>query len=665
MVSRKPNRFVSLHNHTGFSPYDGLGYPDEHFKYCLEQGIDAHAITEHGNMSSYAHAQLWIEDWNSKNPQQPLKYIPGVETYYHPDLEQWKRDKEEMKAARENRKIAKKLREKQEKLQTKIIAITDENDETVDIEMSNALTIEDEDETKSNKHFNPVNRRHHLVVLPKNQDGLRSIFGAVSRSYLDGFYRFPRMDHRILREAAKDGNIITSSACLGGLPAFHVFQLLQNYEFNNLDQSLMDDRLVLEKLVNAVGNSYDHMVDIVGQENHYLELQFNRLPAQNLVNRAIIEFAKRNGVTDKLIVTCDAHYARPEYWQERELYKKLGFMNYRDYNPDSLPKTREEMKYSLHPKNASQIWDEYLLSKEGTDFYDDELICDAIERTHDIAHQQIGELPPDRSPKFPKLNPPGTSSFQHLVNLCRKGMLERGLDQKPEYIARIKEELGVIKVMKNADYFISYQKIMELAKSVVITGPARGSGGGSLVNYVLHITDLDPIRWDLPFARFLSVYRQGAPDIDCVHADHLIMLADGSFKAAGTLKVGDAVLGGDNKPHSITATYLRKPRNEEVPLAILVCTDDGTYGSINVVPRHKFVLGDESIVYANELSPGDKLLATCQVTVVSIDEDFSQINADYVDATVEGDHRFHIVPFNVQEKFLDKLRIFKHTVSYS
>jgi DNA polymerase-3 subunit alpha len=62
-----PGKYVSLHNHTGFSNFDGLGYPDEHFKFCIQNGIDAHAITEHGHMSSYAHAQLWYEGWKKEN----------------------------------------------------------------------------------------------------------------------------------------------------------------------------------------------------------------------------------------------------------------------------------------------------------------------------------------------------------------------------------------------------------------------------------------------------------------------------------------------------------------------------------------------------------------------------------------------------------------------
>lgn len=513
---RIPQRFVGLHNHTGFSPFDGLGYPDEHFRFCLDNGLDAHAVTEHGNMNSYAHAQLWVENWCKVNKDRPFKFIPGVEAYFHPDLEQWRRDKALDEQAKDDKKAAKKLLAKQEKLQTKLIAVVDQADETEEIEMTNALTIENEDETKSTKHFNPVNRRHHLVLLPKSQKGLQKIFSTVSQGYLKGFYRFPRIDTGMLREAGKDGDIVVTSACIGGFPSFNVFQEAQQYKFDELSHRLLDDKVLLEKCVTSIGNTYQLMIDAVGEGNYYLELQFNKLAAQNLVNRAIIEFAKRNGVTKQLIVTCDAHYFNPGVWKERELYKKLGFMNYQAYSPDSLPKSKDDLKCELYPKNASQVWDGYLKAKVDTSFYDDDIIRDAIERTHDIAHQVIGEVPPDRSPKFPneRLIPKGEKSFNHLVKLCKEGLIKRKKQDDQVYVDRLTEELDVIKKMKNSDYFISYQKIMELARNVCLVGPARGSGGGSLVAYVLYITDLDPIRWDLPFARFLSVYRKGAPDID-------------------------------------------------------------------------------------------------------------------------------------------------------
>lgn len=309
--------------------------------------------------------------------------------------------------------------------------------------------------------------------------------------------------------------------CIGGFPAWTIFQELQQLSFDELNAKLLDDPAFMERCLTSLGNTYELMVDAVGQKNYYLELQFNRLPAQNLVNRVLLEFARRNGLQNQLVVTCDAHYSRPELWKDRELYKKLGYLNYKDYNADSLPKSKEDLKCELFPKNADQIWQEYQKSKEGEGWYDDQIICDAIERTHDLAHSIIGDVPPDRTPKFPnkKLTPAGKTPIQHLVELCKTGIKKRGRDKDPVYIARLKEELGVIKEMQNADYFISYQKIMELARQVCLVGPARGSGGGSLVAYVLYITDLDPIKWDLPFARFLSVHRKGAPDIDTDLAD--------------------------------------------------------------------------------------------------------------------------------------------------
>jgi DNA polymerase-3 subunit alpha len=494
---------------------DGLGYPNDSFSYCISNGLDAHAITEHGNCNSYAHAELWVQEYNKKHDNK-FKFLPGCEAYFHPDFEQWKRDKEFAEEVVLDKKAAKKKkRTKDEELQTKLIVKSDENDEPVDIEMSNALVVENEDESKSTKFFNPVNRRHHLVILPKNSEGLKKLFAAVSKSYLEGFYRFPRMDSNIIREAAKDGDLIFSSACLGGFPSWSIFQILQQYKFDELNQTLLDDPIMLEKCVNAVGNTYDLMTNLVGKENYYLELQFNKLPAQNLVNRAMIEFAKRNGVQSQLIVTCDAHYARPELWKERELYKKLGFMNYKSDTVDSLPKSKDELKCELYPKNAQQLWEEYQKVKQGTSFYDDDIICDAIERSYDVAHNVIGEVKPDKSIKLPrKIIPKEMTASQYLTKLCIEGLKKRGLHKKKEYIDRVKEELLVIEQLNVCEYFILLQKVMELAKKTTLCGPGRGSGGGSLVCYVLNITELDPLRWNLPFSRFMSVYRTGMPDID-------------------------------------------------------------------------------------------------------------------------------------------------------
>lgn len=195
----------------------------------------------------------------------------------------------------------------------------------------------------------------------------------------------------------------------------------------------------------------------------------------------------------------------------------------------------------------------------------------------------------------------------------------------------------------------------------------HNSGGGSLVAYVLYITDLDPLKWDLPFARFLSVYRKGAPDIDCVHEDHLVVMADGSLKRAIDIVAGDVVLGGDGKPHVVTSTYFRGLRRGEFAVWVRVKASDGTLGHILVVPGHKFVKDDGTIVYCRDLKVGDKLMASCSsVEVVNIEYDkyTGSSVGRYVDLTVDGDHRFQLVPFNVVERRNADRVLYEHTIGY-
>lgn len=517
--SRRPRRFVGLHGHTGASAFDGLGPPSEHFKWCKENGLDGHALTEHGHMNSFAVAYLESEKWKKEGTS--FKYIPGVEGYVHPDLNEWKRIKYEHEQNVLNKKEEEKQRKKmlESGVLKQISLVRDVNDEPIDVETANALTIENEDETKTGKAFSPLNRRHHLVVLPKTSSALKKIFKLVSRGYIEGFYRFPRFDIKMLKEASNGENdILISSACLGGPLSHVVFEHLRYINFNDLDPALLNDKALLTSIITSLENTYEQYTDAVGDGNFLIEMQMHNMPAQHVINRALLEFAKKNSLTKQLVVTADSHYARPELWYEREMYKKLGYLNNSDYNPDLLPKSKDELKAELYPKNVDQIWAEYQKYKQKYDFYDDvadELVCDAIERTHDIAHNVIGDITFDKTLKFPsRIVPTDTTPFNHLVKLCLEGIKNRGLDKKPEYVERMKYELSVIKQMKFALYFITLARVLNLARSVCLIGVARGSGGGSLVAYCLGITDLDPIKYDCRFDRFLNLHRSGAPDID-------------------------------------------------------------------------------------------------------------------------------------------------------
>jgi DNA polymerase-3 subunit alpha len=477
-------------------------------------------------MNSFGHAFLHAEKINKRGGN--FKFVPGCEMYVHPDLDIWNLDMKIRQAAKDGDSEAiRALRNQREAIATPLTAITDEDDEVEDVVIGEAgLTVENEEETKSAKFYDPLKRRHHLVVLPKTSEGLQRLFHLVSRGYQEGFYRFPRVDYKMLREAAKGGHLMVSSACIGGPVAFEVFKHAQQVEFDDLSYKLLDDPAFYEKVMTGVGNAYQGLIDAVGIDDTYLELQINKLPAQHLVNRAIIEFAKKSNITDKLVVTTDSHYSSPDRWKERELYKKLGWLNYRDFDPSSLPQSVDDLKCELYPKNHEQLWDSYLQTTEGMDFYDDELIRDAIERPYDIVHEKIGNITPDRSMKLPSyVVPEGLTDNKALLEACKKGLKERGLDKNEKYIKRVKRELKVIKEKDFSRYFLTMAGIIDIAKKRMLTGPGRGSACGSMVAYVLGLTNVDPFEYDLMFERFLNPSREGAPDIDTDVSDRDLLIS--------------------------------------------------------------------------------------------------------------------------------------------
>ncbi len=223
-MKKIPKNFTSLHAHDGFSTFDGLGYPQEHIDFVIENGMDSWCLTNHGHMNSFAHAFLHAEKIKKRGGN--FKFVPGCEMYVHPDLDIWNIDYELAKAAKKGDKEAIfRLKEQREKIRTPLFAKVDGDDEMVDISTDEGnLTIENEEESKSAKFYDPVKRRHHLVVLPKTSTGLQRLFNLVSRGYLEGFYRFPRVDYKMLKEAADGDHIMISTACLGGPLSYEVFK---------------------------------------------------------------------------------------------------------------------------------------------------------------------------------------------------------------------------------------------------------------------------------------------------------------------------------------------------------------------------------------------------------------------------------------------------------
>ena len=498
-----PDRFVGLHAHDGSSVYDGLGYPNEHIDFVLENGMNSFALTNHGHMNSAAHAHNYSKKLQKAGRK--YRHIYGCECYFVDSLDEWRVDyddhRESVRLERESKK--------------KSIILTD-NDE------NEGLVIENEEESKRDRNSYPEwKRRYHLVVLAKNYKGLQNLFRLVKRSYKEGFYRFPRIDYKMLKEHSE--GLIVSTACVGGRPSGHIFQHFEGKKFNELTPDLVDDPIVLSSIMRKLENMTDKFVDAVGEENFFLELQFNDLVAQNLSNRCLIELSNKTGIP--LIATADSHYCNPDMWEAREMYRLLGRMGSRGAEMPTLPK-KEDLKCELYPKNAQQMWSEFGKSYDKYDFYkgSEAAVQGAIERSYDIAWDMCEEVWFDGNAKLPSFGKPQKSAFIQLVDQVKAGMIREGLHENQVYIERITDEMTVIKKLGFENYFLTLTSVFEKSKNRTLLGPGRGSGGGSLVNYVLGITHIDPIKYNLLFERFLGLHKVSWPDIDSDVGDRDVLI---------------------------------------------------------------------------------------------------------------------------------------------
>jgi DNA polymerase-3 subunit alpha len=480
-------KFVNLHAHTCVgSPFDAISYPPEHLEFAYENGLEAFAITEHGNCNSIPYQVLHAQKMAKEGKK--IKPIYGVEAYFHPSIAEWRQLKFERE---QEKKFAK--------------------------EETSGAVMENEEETKSgNKKKDPLKKRGHLVLLAKNQTGLNNIFSLISKSFQDDhFYMFPRIDFDDLREHSE--GVIALSACLGGV-------LAQDF-WEHRDSGS-------EAVVQAICETTEKFQDVLGKENFYHELQWIAAPEQHEYNLCLIEAARRTGA--KLVSTCDSHYPRPELWKDRTLYKKLNprFIHKEAEKP--FPQTVEEVGYELYPKNGDQMWESYKKYSELNGvMYDDDLVLQSFERAYNIAHNKIEEFYPDNIVRLPEfVVPEGMTDDEALREASIRGLAAMGLSDDDEgsqvYIQQLEHELKVIADRGFSKYFLTMKAASDEAKERMLVGPGRGSGAGALVSYVLGITQIDPIKWDLSFARFLRSDATDYPDIDydvskpMVLKDHLI-----------------------------------------------------------------------------------------------------------------------------------------------
>ena len=315
-------------------------------------------------------------------------------------------------------------------------------------------------------------RYYHLVLLAENNQGYSNLMKIVSKGFVEGFYYKPRVDLEVL-EKYHEG-IIALSACLAGEVAKY------------LTRGMYED-------AKAAALRYQ---DIFGKGNFFLEMQDHGIPQQQTVNQQLLKMHKETGID--LVVTNDVHYTLAEDAQPHDVLlclqtgKKLADENRMRYEGGQY--------YVKSPQEMEMLFP---------------YATEALENTHKIAercHVEI-EFGVTKLPRYDV--PEGYTSWEYLNKLCFEGLEERYQPVTQELRERLDYELSTIKNMGYVDYFLIVWDFIKYARDHdIMVGPGRGSAAGSLVAYTLGITQLDPIRYDLLFERFLNPERVSMPDID-------------------------------------------------------------------------------------------------------------------------------------------------------
>ena len=319
---------------------------------------------------------------------------------------------------------------------------------------------------------NGEDRYYHLVLLAENDTGYHNLMKIVSRGFVDGFYYKPRVDYEVL-ETYHEG-VIALSACLAGE--------VQRY----LARGMYEEAC----------RSARHYEDIFGKGNFFLELQDHGIPTQKTVNQGLMRMSRE--LSMDLVATNDIHYILAEDAAAHDILlciqtgKKVSDENRMRYEGGQYYVKSEEEMRALFPYAQ-----------------------EAIDNTHKIAERCNVEIEFGVT-KLPKYEvPEGYDSWSYLNKLCQDGMAKRYPNDDGTLQERLSYELGVIHNMGYVDYFLIVWDFIHFARSHdIMVGPGRGSAAGSIVSYCLEITNIDPVRYDLLFERFLNPERVSMPDID-------------------------------------------------------------------------------------------------------------------------------------------------------
>ena len=319
---------------------------------------------------------------------------------------------------------------------------------------------------------NNEEKYYHLVLLAENNTGYSNLMKIVSKAFVEGFYYKPRVDYELLKEYGE--GIIALSACLAGE--------VQRYLSRGFYEEGKKAALKYQ--------------EIFGKGNFFLELQDHGIPEQKAVNSGLLRMSKELGI--ELVATNDVHYINAEDAQAHDIL--------------------------LCIQTQKKVQDEDRMRYEGGQYYlksEEEMkalfpyALEALENTHKIAERCNVEIEFGVT-KLPRYDVPEVyTSWEYLNHLCYEGLHKKYPAAEQTLEERLKYELETIQTMGYVDYFLIVWDFINYAKqNHIMVGPGRGSAAGSIVSYCLGITDIDPMKYDLLFERFLNPERVSMPDID-------------------------------------------------------------------------------------------------------------------------------------------------------
>ena len=326
--------------------------------------------------------------------------------------------------------------------------------------------------TRFDKEPNIDDKLGHMILLAKNNVGYKNLTKIVSESFTEGYYYKPRVDLELLNKYSE--GLICTTACLAGF----VSRALLNNDFDKAKEIAIE------------------YIDIFGKDNFYIELQYNGLNEQVLVNQRLIKLARELDVP--MIATNDAHYLNREDSYSHEVLlcvqtgkKMIDEDRFKFGSDEFFVKTPDEMLQNF--KNMPELLENTVK------------IAERCNVTFEFGHTIL--------PNFE--TPNNMDHYEFLRMICYEGLEKRYNEVTDELKERLEYELSVVNKMGYVDYYLIVWDFIKYAKDNEIpVGPGRGSGAGSLAAYVIGITDIDPIKYQLIFERFLNPERVSMPDFD-------------------------------------------------------------------------------------------------------------------------------------------------------